>query len=106
QFVNGLLVSASGLLDLTVRLYDIRLGDRELGLDLGNLPPRGLNRSFLFRAVEPEDRCSFRNRTAYANIDLGDPPIYLGNNRDSPKEKRDVARRWVIVKDRRDQRHR
>src|SRR5262249_53099513 len=50
QFVNGLLVSASGLLNLTVSLYDIRLSHCELRLDLGNLSPRVLDRSFLFGA--------------------------------------------------------
>src|SRR5215471_7026607 len=106
QFVHGLLVSASGLLNLTVSLYDVRLSHCELRLDLGNLPPRGLDRSFLFRAIKPEDRCPLCNRTTYTNVDFGDSSVYLGNNRDGSKEKRDVARRRVIVKDRRDQRHR
>src|SRR5262249_2312224 len=35
QFIQSLLVSASGLLNLTVSLYDIRPGHRELRLDLG-----------------------------------------------------------------------
>src|SRR5262249_1965391 len=54
QFVHCLLVRASGFLDLTVSFCDIRPGYNELRLDLGNLSSRGLSRSFLLGAVEPE----------------------------------------------------
>ena len=75
QFVHGLLVRALGLLDLAFSLQEIGLRHHQLRLDLRNLAPRGLHSRLLLRAVQPEDRRSFGDWTAKANIDLGDAPV-------------------------------
>jgi hypothetical protein len=58
---------ALGLLDLAFGLRDIGLRHQQFRLYLLDLAPRGLDRSLLRRAVEPEDRRSLGDWTAEAS---------------------------------------
>ncbi len=95
------------MLDLTFRGDDI--GARHLHLRVGfhDLAPRGLHRRLLLGAVELEDRRPLFDAipALVSNIDLGDAPIRLGDDRDGSEEQGDVVRRGVVVEDEGDQSH-
>ena len=86
EFVHGLLVGALGLLNLAFSLQYVGLRNHHLCVGLRNFAPRGLRCGLLLRAVQPEDRRPFADRAAYANVDLGDAPIDLRNDRDGSEE--------------------
>ena len=56
QLLDRLLISALRLLDLSVALLQLDLRLLHRGIDLGDPAPSGLQRRFLLRAVELEDR--------------------------------------------------
>ena len=86
EFVYGLLVGALRLLNLSFSLHYLGLRHHHLCVSLRNFPPRTLRCGLLLRAVQPEDRRSFADWAAYANVDLGNATIDLRNDRDGSKE--------------------
>ena len=59
QLVQGLLIGALGLLDLAFGRQDVGLRNHLGRVDLGDFASRGLDRRFLLRAVQPEQRRPF-----------------------------------------------
>ena len=90
QFVQRLLPRALCFLDLALSFHGIGPRHRHLGVDLRDLAPRGLHRGFLLGAVQPEDRRSLGDLTGKANVNFGDAPVRLREDRDGSEEQGDV----------------
>ena len=86
EFVQGLLMGALRLLNLSFSLQYVGSRNQHLCVSLRNFAPRTLRCGFLFGAVQPEERRPFADRAACANVDLGNATIDLRNDRDGSKE--------------------
>ncbi len=103
QFIERLLISASGLLNLALGNSEIGLRHRHLSVDLDDAATGGFRHGPLLGIVQLEDRRTLRNFVAELHVDFGDAPICLGNDRHDPEERCGGGGRWVEVEDRRNQ---
>jgi hypothetical protein len=67
------------------------------------LPTSSLDGRPLLGVVQPEELLSLSDVIAHADVNLGDAPDCLGNDRDGPEEKRRSFGRRMIVEHHRDQ---
>ena len=86
ELVQGLLVGAPGLLDLPLGSLNVGSRDHQPRLNLGDLPASSLDGRPLLGVVQPEELLSPSDVFAHSDVNLGDAPDCLGNDRDGPEE--------------------
>ena len=86
QLINSLLMSAFGFLDLTFRFKHVRLRRQHCRINFRDLPPRGLQGSFLLGAVQPEYDGVLCDWSAEVKADLCNTARGFGKDGDRPEE--------------------
>jgi hypothetical protein len=105
ELVQGLLVGGLGLFNLSLSLQYVGSRNQRLRVSLRNFASCTLRSGLLFGAVQPEERRPLADRTACADVDLGNATIDLRDDRHGSKEQCDVLRGRMVVKNYRNQAH-